>query len=107
MSGGAGCGIKLWSVAGIIDLQQPSILTQRGFPAEGLTLDDELTLDGALASAAFDDTLDMVMSVLLDKRFFTYFIQFQFLCFYLSKMYVYVTGCCWYHDWYIVVHKLE
>ena len=74
MTGGAGCGIKLWSVAGIIDLQQPSVLTQGRFPSEGLTLDDELTLDGALSCATFDDTLDMVKSLLLGKGFFTHFI---------------------------------
>ena len=60
MTGGAGFSIKLWSVACIVDLQQPSGLPQRGFPAGGLTMDDELTLDGALSCAAFDDTLDMV-----------------------------------------------
>ena len=67
MTGGVGCGIKLWSVAGIIDLQQPSTMTERGFPAQGLTLDDELTLDGALACASFDDTLDMVNKLFYDK----------------------------------------
>ena len=63
------CGVsgnlRLWSVAVMADMKQSA-----GRPAaqgissygqsQGITMDDEMSLDGAVTCAQFDDTLDMV-----------------------------------------------
>mgnify|MGYP001553295395 CR=1 FL=1 len=49
----------MWSVVGISEMKEPNehTLVNTG----GLTMEDELNLDGAITCACFDDTLDMVL----------------------------------------------
>ena len=57
VTGGANRSLKLWSVVGVGELKLPgeSNALRRG----GLTMEDEMNLDGCIVSASFDDTLDM------------------------------------------------
>ena len=66
VTGNAGHSLKLWSTAFIGECRlqnetnvNPSLTSLA--PA-GVTLDDEMSLDGMPISATFDDTLDMVRS---------------------------------------------
>ncbi|XP_013393033.1 WD repeat-containing protein 90-like [Lingula anatina] len=57
VTGSVGHNLRLWSVVGIGELKLPgSHYTMR---QEGLTMEDEMNLDGPISCAAFDDTLDM------------------------------------------------
>ena len=61
VTGGAGGSVRLWSVAGVAELRLPGDDGQASYAADGaLTMEDEMKLDGAVVSAAFDDSLDMV-----------------------------------------------
>ena len=65
VTGNAGHTLKLWSTAFIGECrlqngaQESRSLASQLAPA-GVTLDDEMSLDGMPVSATFDDTLDMV-----------------------------------------------
>ena len=62
ITAGTGCTVKLWSVVGVPELRQAgdqAVNTGAPPPGGGLTVEDEMTLDGAITAAAFDDTLDM------------------------------------------------
>lgn len=54
MTGSCSGSLRLWSVAGIPDMREQGTLSK------GLTIEDEMVLGGALVSAAFDETMDMV-----------------------------------------------
>ncbi len=62
LTGGGAGAIKLWSVGGVVELPLQQQQRREGAPPPppALTMDDELSLDGAVISAVFDDTLDMV-----------------------------------------------
>jgi len=66
----SGNHVRLWSVVNVGEMklgisqhqqQQNKSGNSDGISA-GVTLEDEMTLDGPIASASFDDTLDMVMN---------------------------------------------
>ena len=57
ITGGAGGAVRLWGVCNVGELKQSDT---QAFGSEGLTMEDEMNVDGAIVSAAFDDTLDMV-----------------------------------------------
>ena len=48
----------MWSVTGVDEFRLPA--DSCGLQNDGITMDDEMNLDGAIVSAAFDDTLDLV-----------------------------------------------
>ena len=50
--------LKLWSTVPVSESRFATSAATVNLP--GLTLDDEMTLDGMMTSAAFDETLDMV-----------------------------------------------
>ena len=58
VTGGASCNLRMWTVVGVGEMRLPG--EQDCVRQGGLTMEDEMTLDGAVVSAAFDDTLDMV-----------------------------------------------
>lgn len=62
MTAGVGHSLKLWAVSGVSSMK----LTSGGLShsGSGLVMEDEMVLDGAVTSAEFDDTLDMVNSYL-------------------------------------------
>jgi hypothetical protein len=48
----------MWSVVGVEEMRLPG--QSNSLSRQGLTMDDEMNLDGAIVSAAFDDTMDLV-----------------------------------------------
>ena len=58
ISGNSSNTLKLWSTVAVGESRFATASKSAHLP--GLTLDDEMTLDGMMVSAAFDDTLDMV-----------------------------------------------
>lgn len=54
--------MRLWSVVSVNELKLTAQNTRVGndLAATGVVLEDEMTLDAPAASAAFDDSLDMV-----------------------------------------------
>jgi len=55
----SGGSVRLWSVINVSEIKQAA---QRpgNDSALGVTMEDEMTLDGPVSSASFDDTLEMV-----------------------------------------------
>ena len=58
ITGGASHSLRLWSVVGIGEMRLPG--DHNKMRSQGLTMEDEMMLGGAVVSAAFDDTMDMV-----------------------------------------------
>ena len=58
MTGGEGRSLRLWSAVGVAELKLPG--EHNSMRQGGLTMEDEMILDGAVVCAAFDETLDMV-----------------------------------------------
>ena len=59
ITGSVAGSLRLWSTAGVGELRIPG--SQSGTPQAGLTMEDEMMLDGAVVASAFDDTMDMVL----------------------------------------------
>ena len=55
VTGSQGHNLRLWS--GVADLKEASPSTAT---TPGIVMEDEMTLDGGITCAAFDDTMDMV-----------------------------------------------
>ena len=51
--------LRLWAVDGVGHLKKPGG-AGRSSAGIGLTMEDEMTLDGAIISVRFDDNLEMV-----------------------------------------------
>ena len=58
ITGSSGHSVKMWSVVGVEDMRLPG--RNNTLASQGLTMDDEMNLDGVIVSAAFDDTMDLV-----------------------------------------------
>lgn len=58
ISGSSGNTLKIWSTMSVSDQLHSDEMATRA--ASGLTMEDEMNLDGAITSAAFDETMDMV-----------------------------------------------
>ena len=58
MTGSAGRSLRMWSVVGVGELRLPG--ENNAMRSGGLTMEDEMNLDGPITVAAFDDTMDMV-----------------------------------------------
>lgn len=50
--------VCLWSAVGVSEMKLPG--QHNNMRTGGLTIDDEMILDGAITAGCFDDTLDMV-----------------------------------------------
>lgn len=57
VSGSASRSLKLWSVIGVGELRLPG--DNNNMRTGGLTMEDEMNLDGPITVAVFDDTMDM------------------------------------------------
>ena len=58
ITGSTGHRLCLWSAVGISEMRLPG--DHHNLRSGGLTIDDEMTLDGVITAGCFDDTLDMV-----------------------------------------------
>jgi len=56
--GSVGKNLRVWSVVGVGEMKLPG--DNYNVRTGGLTMEDEMNLDGAIISAAFDDAMDMV-----------------------------------------------
>ena len=61
ITGSSGRSLRVWSVVGVGELRLPGDYNsiQKG----GLTMEDEMNLDGPITTAAFDETMDMVSGI--------------------------------------------
>ncbi|XP_048238655.1 WD repeat-containing protein 90-like isoform X1 [Haliotis rufescens] len=57
LTASVGRNVRLWSVVGVGEMRLPGEST--GVRSGGLTMEDEMTLDGPITCTAFDDNLDM------------------------------------------------
>jgi hypothetical protein len=65
LTAGSGNSVRLWSVVSINELKLTAQNTVSGSDsATGVVLEDEMTLDAPAVSVAFDDSLDMVNTLL-------------------------------------------
>ncbi len=76
ITGSAGHSLKLWSVVGVGEMKLPG--EQYQMRGGGLTMEDEMNLDGLLIAAAFDDTMDLVK-----------YCRQRFLCFVLEHVFIF------------------
>ena len=58
ITGGAGRNLRLWSVVGVAEMKLPG--DNNNMRRDGLTMEDEMNLDGMIVSASFDEPLEMV-----------------------------------------------
>ena len=58
LTGSCGRNLRLWSVVGLPEMRLPG--DNASMRHGGLTMDDEMNLDGAVTACQFDDTMDMV-----------------------------------------------
>ncbi|XP_067044850.1 WD repeat-containing protein 90-like isoform X1 [Acropora muricata] len=56
--GSASGNLRLWSVVGVSEMRLPGDHASARLSSNGLVMEDELVLDGAITSAAFDDALE-------------------------------------------------
>lgn len=60
LTGSMGKNLRMWSLTGVCEMRSgdgPSM------PCGGLTMEDEMNLEGSVVAAAFDEALDMVSSL--------------------------------------------
>ena len=58
--------MRIWSVVGVGEMRLPG--EHCNVRSGGLTMEDEMNLDGAIIAAAFDEAMDMVGSVFLTQN---------------------------------------
>lgn len=58
IAGSASGNLRLWSVVGVSEMRLPGDATR--LSSNGLVMEDEMTLDGAIISASFDEALETV-----------------------------------------------
>ena len=59
MTGSSGKAVRLWSVVNVGEIKRTAQHCDNGSTL-GVTMEDEMTVDGPVCSASFDDALDMV-----------------------------------------------
>lgn len=57
MTGSVGKNLRMWSLTGVRDMRSGD---SSSMPCGGLTMEDEMNLEGSVVAAAFDEALDMV-----------------------------------------------
>ncbi|XP_041363253.1 WD repeat-containing protein 90-like isoform X2 [Gigantopelta aegis] len=57
LTGSVGQNVRLWSTVGVGEMRLPG--ENNSIRVGGLTMEDEMTLDGAICSVSFDDCLEM------------------------------------------------
>ena len=71
LTGSIGKNLRMWSLTGVSEMRSgdgPSM------PCGGLTMEDEMNLEGSVVAAAFDEALDMV-SYLTQESFISSMLQ--------------------------------
>ena len=58
LTGSVGKNVRIWSVVGVGEMRLPG--ENYNVRSVGLTMEDEMNLDGAIVSATFDEAMDMV-----------------------------------------------
>ena len=58
LTGSVGKNVRIWSVVGVGEMRLPG--ENYNVRSGGLTMEDEMNLDGAIISATFDEAMDMV-----------------------------------------------
>ena len=61
LTGSVGHNLRMWSVVGVGEMRLPG--DNNNMRGGGLTMEDEMNLDGEIVSAAFDESLDMVINL--------------------------------------------
>ena len=61
LTGSVGKNVRIWSVVGVGEMRLPG--EHYNVRSGGLTMEDEMNLDGAVVSAAFDEAMDMVSAI--------------------------------------------
>lgn len=61
LTGSVGKNLRVWSVVGVGEMKLPG--ENYNVRTGGLTMEDEMNLDGAIISAAFDEAMDMVSTL--------------------------------------------
>ena len=61
LTGSVGKNVRIWSVVGVGEMRLPG--EHYNVRSGGLTMEDEMNLDGAVVSAAFDEAMDMVGTI--------------------------------------------
>lgn len=59
LTGSVGKNVRVWSVVGVGEMKLPG--EHYNVRTGGLTMEDEMNVDGAIVAAAFDEALDMVI----------------------------------------------
>ena len=54
--------LRIWTTTGVSEMKLPGGSGTQAVRKGGLTMEDEMNLDGAICSMAFDETLDLVSS---------------------------------------------
>ena len=67
LTGSVGQNVRLWSTVGVGEMRLPG--ENNGVRVGGLTMEDEMNLDGAVCSVSFDDSLEMVNCLWSLSRF--------------------------------------
>lgn len=62
LTGSIGKNLRVWSVVGVGEMKLPG--ENYNVRTGGLTMEDEMNLDGAVVSAMFDEAMDMVSDFL-------------------------------------------
>ena len=63
LTGSEGKNVRVWSVVGVGEMRLPG--ETYNVRTGGLTMEDEMNVDGAVVSAAFDEAMDMVRQPLI------------------------------------------
>ena len=61
LTGSVGKNVRIWSVVGVGEMRLPG--DHGNIRSGGLTMEDEMTLDGGIVAAAFDEVMDMVNKI--------------------------------------------
>lgn len=57
LTGSVGKNLRMWTLTGVSSMRSAD---NPSMPIGGLTMEDEMNLDGSVVAAAFDESLDMV-----------------------------------------------
>ena len=97
ITGSAGGSVRLWSTVGVGELKLPG--EHHSMRRGGLTMEDEMALDGAVVSAAFDETLDMgIVGTVVGTLWYINWTErtsIRLVSGHMSKVRVHVVGVLW------------
>lgn len=83
LTGSEGKNLRMWSLTGVRDMRSGD---SPSMPCGGLTMEDEMNLEGSVVAAAFDEALDMVSNSTENHRIGTVEIKRICPCFIKNYM---------------------